>query len=125
MKYTVRTKHNGPLIEFEHSDIVNPSDHIPTKEYNPHNVRPFALVHTFGTVAVAFGYCESDAIDTIADSGKLEPYRVMADELADCTEEKIDEFICAGNADEYFHQEYLQLFELPNPVIRFQWEESK
>ena len=47
-------------ITFSDSDVVNPGDFIPSREYNPHRVRPW-LIHDHGyTVAIVFASCEQE-----------------------------------------------------------------
>ncbi len=112
------TMREGVTLSFTDDDIVNPDDYIPTGEYNPHNVRPFALT-AYGTViGIAFAGCESDAVDEIADSGKLDAYQIP-DAEHDCGDDC--EALHAGNAGEPFDQSYLRLFDLPNPKREFVW----
>lgn len=59
-------------ISFTDEDVVNKDDYIPAGEYNPYLVRPW-LFHDHGfTLAVVFASNLQDALDELADSGKID-----------------------------------------------------
>jgi hypothetical protein len=104
---------------FSDNDVVNPSDFIAKGEFNPHNVRPF-LLHDHGfTLAVAFADCLQDALDVVADEGKLDRFQVSQSELAAMTEEEHQRLSFLGNASEAFDIEGLDVLELTNPPFSF------
>jgi hypothetical protein len=105
-------------ISFSDEDVVNVDDWIPEGDYNPHRVRPW-LLHDHGyTVAVAFGSCEGDAIDSAVDAGKLDRFQITGADQADYEDD--DERIAyLGNAGEPFDIESLGIIELDNPRMSF------
>jgi hypothetical protein len=112
-KFTV----NNYDMQFDDTDVVEPSAFIPAGEFNPHNVRPW-LLHDHGfTVAVVFASCLQDAIDEAVDSGKMDRYMVKEEDMADYPEEEGISFL--GNASEPFDIGTLDALELPNPAYSF------
>ena len=116
-KYTLRTRFGE--LEFSDSDVINPSEYIPAGEYNPHNVRPFLFYGVYGwTIGVAFADCLQDALDELADSGKLDSYMVSESDLPDYGPEE-EGISRLGNAGEPFDIGGVQFLELPNPALSF------
>lgn len=113
-------KHMGIYdLEFTDADVVEPRDFIPAGEYNPHKVRPW-YVHDAGyCVGVTFASCEQDALDILADAGKLDRFQVADENLADYGEEEEGLTRC-GNASEPFDLgAYMGMFPLPVPAFSF------
>jgi hypothetical protein len=105
-------------LTFTDADVVNPLDWIPAGESNPYNVRPW-LFHDHGfAVGVVFADCLQDALDELADSGKIDHLGVSQEELADygATEEEQEERLTRlGDASEPFDIESLAIIEIQNP----------
>jgi hypothetical protein len=110
-------------IQFSDADVVNPDDFIPDGEYNPHNVRPF-LVHDAGfPVGIVFASSLDEALDILADEGKLEAWELNPDDTYDNVTYGLDteEPTCAflGNDGKPFDIEALNVVCLPNPPFSF------
>ena len=105
-------------ITFTDRDVVNPDDFIPQNESNPHHIHPF-LFHDHGfAVGVVFAEHLQDALDILADSGKIDGVRIADSELDDYgPEEEGISFL--GNAGEPFDVDSLGVLELPNPPFSF------
>lgn len=109
-------------ILFTDANVVNVGDWIPaaadgSRQYNPHNVRPW-LLHDHGfAVCVVFASCEQDALDEAADAGKLDSYRVRGYE--NDYGDNDDGFVYLGNASEPFDIESVGMVELHNPPLSF------
>jgi hypothetical protein len=101
-------------FEFTDEDVVNPDDFIPTGEYNPHNVRPWLIYGSWGTLAVVFADCESDALDVAADGEKLEGYRIPPEE-----QDESREYCYLGNCCDAYDIQNIGMIELPNPKRSF------
>lgn len=105
-------------LEFTDADVVQASDYIPKGEYNPHNVRPW-YVHNAGyCLGVAFASCEHDALDILADEGKLNGFLVEEADMADYGEEEEGITRC-GNASEPFDLQTVDMFALPHVPFSF------
>jgi hypothetical protein len=103
-------------IQFTDEDVVNPEDFIGDGEYNPHNVRPY-LVHDHGfVVGVAFADCLQDALDVLADNGKLDGFKIDPSDYSDY-EVDSDSPTCTflGNDGAPFDIDPLDVIELPIP----------
>lgn len=112
-------KHMGIYDQkFTDSDVVQATDFIPKGEYNPYNVRPW-YVHDHGfCVGVCFASCEQDALDILADNGKLNNLLVTEEDLADYGEDE-EGIARLGNASEPFDIQTLGIFELPHVPFSF------
>ncbi len=106
-------------IKFADADIVNAGEFIAANDsYNPRHIRPW-LFHDHGfTIGVVFAGSLQDALDELADSGRLDRFAIAESDLADYgpEEEGIDHL---GNAGEPFDIESLGYVELPNPAFSF------
>jgi hypothetical protein len=110
-------------ISFSDDDIIESDECIYKDDYNPHNVRPW-LAHDHGFVyGIVFASCEQDALDTLADEGRLDAWQVdlktQWQEFGDTEEEAEERMTYLGNASEPFDIETLSLEELP--IIKFSW----
>lgn len=115
IKITAITEHGE--MELTDSKVVNIDSYIPAGEYNPHNVRPWALHDQFGLIAIAFAYSAQDALDEIVDAGKLDSYMVKPEEIE---EDREEEYAYLGNAPEPFDLgDYVRLITLKNPPLSF------
>lgn len=100
-------------------DVVNPAEYIPTGEFNPHNMRPWLIGNEYGVLAIVYAHHEQDAMDEMADSGKLDGHRAEESEL---TQNEYGEDVddCGtvmsrlGNAGEPFDLTNIWMRELPN-----------
>jgi endo-1,4-beta-mannosidase len=101
-------------LRYQDTDVVNPDDYIAKGDFNPHNVRPWLINNEFGTLAIVYASCEQDALDAAVDAGKMDSQQVSEEDLAEMSEEEREELLTAGNASEYFYQDYLAMVELPN-----------
>lgn len=110
---------NQAEVEIDDNMVVDVQDFIPAGEYNPHNVRPFVLGDEFGVFAIVFASHEQEAIDKAIDSGKMDGMKVSDEDLENASEDELGEYICGGNASEYFYQDYLWIATLPNPAMSF------
>ena len=99
--------------------LVNPGDFIPDGDYNPHNVRPWIIGYEHGAFAIVFADCAQDAIDETINSGKMDGMKVSDDDLEAATDEEREDYLCGGNASEYFYQNYLWLEDIKNPAFSF------
>lgn len=106
-------------IDIRDEYVCNIGDHCNPNDYNPHNVRPFAIGNELGTLAVAFADCAQDALDIAVDAGKLDSQMVKPEDLANMSDEEQQELIYAGNASDPFYQDYLWIRELPNVALSF------
>lgn len=105
-------------VTISDADVVNPSDFIPKGESNYHNVRPWlALDHGF-PLGIVFAQCEQDALDTLADEGRLDRYKVAPEELGEYGEEE-EGITRLGGAGEPFDIEGMMLEALPTPAFSF------
>lgn len=105
-------------VQISDADMVNPEAFIPRGEYNPHRVRPWlALDHGF-PVGIVFADCEQDALDELADSGRLDRYQVAPEELGEYGEEE-EGITRLGGASEPFDIQTMMLEELPTPPFSF------
>lgn len=68
-------------------------------QYNPHNIRPWAIGHAFGVVCVVWASCEQDAFDEMVDAN-YEQFIVPPDRLAEMSDEEREELVGLGNASE-------------------------
>lgn len=68
-------------------------------QFNPHNVRPWAIGHAFGVVCVVWASCEQDAFDAMVDAN-YEQFIVSPDRLAEMSDEEREELTGLGNASE-------------------------
>jgi hypothetical protein len=108
----VQTAHGE--MRYKDADVVNPEDYTAKGDFNPHNVRPWLIHNEFGTLAIVYASHEQDALDVAVDAGKMDSQQVSEEDLAGMSEEEREELLTAGNASEYFHQDYLGMIELPN-----------
>jgi hypothetical protein len=114
----------GNGLSFADSDIVNLDDFIPAKEYNPYNVHPF-LIHDHGfTVGIAFASNLQEALDELADHGKLDHFKVTEKELE--SDYEYDEssgehqgISWLGNNGLPYDIETIGCIELKNPPLSF------
>jgi hypothetical protein len=112
------TSSTANQITFSDADVVNPDDFIPAGEYNPHKVRPFLIQDHGFAVGVAFADCLQDALDELADSGKLDGFQVAEADLGDYGPEE-EGITRLGNASKPFDIESFEIIELPNPPFSF------
>ena len=69
-------------------DVVNPGEYIPQGEDNPYHIRPWvAFDHGF-VLGVVFASCEQNALDELADNGRLDMFLVNGKELEEYGEEE-------------------------------------
>jgi hypothetical protein len=111
-------------IQFSDSDIVNPDEYDtarPSADGKPSRYgMKLYLLHDHGfVIALAFAHCESDALDEMVDAGKLDSFQVREDEHPPESPEW-DNYVCAGNASEFFDLSGLDcnsLIEVPIPPL--------
>jgi hypothetical protein len=115
------TKIHLPVGDVEISDdmIVNPDAYVPAGDYNPHNVRPWVIGHEHGAFAIVFAASAQDAIDETVDAGKMDGMKVSDEDYANATDDEREDYLCGGNASEYFYQDYLWLEPIENPPFSF------
>jgi len=116
---TAKFNWNGYDMQFDDTDVVEPSAFIPAGESNPHNVRPWLLHDAGFTVAVVFASSLQDAIDGAVDAGKMDRYQIQEADMADYEGEDDERISYLGNASEPFDIEGLGALELPNPAYSF------
>ena len=105
MKYQLKLKQNLPfancptLADLDDVKVlcndVNLPEHI-EHSYNPHNVRMFAIGHTFGASCAVFASCEQDALDNAVDADLMD---WCLSETQDYDDENLTPL---GNASELF-----------------------
>lgn len=116
METTIKIR--GYEVTISDSDVVEAREFIPAGEYNPHNVRPFVAIDHGYVVGIAFASCEQDALDVLADEGRLDRFKVNEKDMGDYGDE--EEGICRlGNAGEPFDIESMWLEAIPNPSFSF------
>lgn len=106
MEFRGQAEFNG--ISFTDKDIVNIDDWYGTgcDKYKAW------LLHDHGfTIAIAFGECEQDALDAIADSGKLDRF---SDDDSDA-----EHLTFLGNKSNGYNIDSLTIVELPKPSPSF------
>jgi hypothetical protein len=121
--------------------VVNPSDYIPTGQFNPHNKRPFLIGNEFGVLGIVYADHLQDALDEMVDADKLDSCLIAKDDYAGthniniayarackgncsdcgaspdrCFEAPCEhgDFARLGNAGEPFDLSYIWTRELPN-----------
>lgn len=105
-------------VTISDADVVNPREYIPAGEFNPHNVRPWAAFDHGFCVGVAFASCDQDALDELADAGKLDRFKLDEEEIDnDYSGDDEKGITRLGNAGEPFDIEGLMLFELQTPAF--------
>lgn len=107
---------NQPRAPYKTSDIVNLESWIPDGDYNPHNIRPWQIGGEFGTLAICFASCESEAFDEAIDADKLDSYMVDGGYCEQYANEHGCEHLTGGGASQCFDQTYLWCDELPNSL---------
>ncbi len=141
-------------IQFSDADVVEIGDWIPAgvgphPASNPHNVRPW-LFHDSGFVlGVVFADNDGDALGILADSGKIDHFKVDVtdkhdrndymttdpDEMEDGLDVNCPEYVgeggvkfwwlrgrmpaFLGNASEPYDIDNVSVLELPNPPLSF------
>lgn len=113
-------KHMGIYdLSFTDADVINARyDYIAKGESNPHNVRPWYIHNAGYCLGVVFASCEHDALDILADEGKLNHLLVEEADMADYGEEEEGITRC-GNASEPFDLETVDMFPLPHVPFSF------
>jgi hypothetical protein len=100
-------------------DVVNPDEYIANGGFNPHHIRPWLIGNEFGVLGIVYASHEQDAMDELADAGKLDGHLVKMEEttvgengetLDDCGAELTH----LGNAGEPFNIDNVWMRELPN-----------
>lgn len=105
MKRTLILRQSGPFpsnprfAELEDTDILC-NDVVLPGEFNPHNVRLWAIGHEFGAICALWAGCEQDALDELIDQGKGDAFLVPEEEQEEATEEEREEWTSLGNAGE-------------------------
>lgn len=96
-------------------DVVNPSDYIPTGEFNPHNMRPWLIGNEYGVLGIVYAHHEQDALDEMVDNDKLDGHLLSDEDALERTDENGNEdFARLGNAGEPFNLDNVWMRELPN-----------
>ena len=87
-------------------------------EYNPHNVRAWAIGNEFGLLGVVVAEHEADALDEAVDSGIMDSMLMAPEDQAEYeAEEWHDSFTYAGNASEAIWTEYLTIQSIDTGAI--------
>jgi len=99
-------------FDYDVAEIVNPEDYIGPKEYNPGMIRAYLVRGMYNSGGVALAECASDALDIIADAGKLKAHRV---DDVDTDDTDVDTYAYLGNYGELYDLEhlYVEEFDLP------------
>jgi hypothetical protein len=107
-------------MRFTDEDVVDAGSFIPNGEYNPHNVRPWAVEFMGTIIAVVFASHEQDALDAAVDGGKMDGHMISNEDMAELERVGQDEDVTRlGNAGEPFDLTYIGLHEMPNPPFSF------
>lgn len=105
-------------MEWTEKDIVNPDEYDTAREGSRYGMKMWAIVEQVGYSAIirciAFARSEQDALDEAVDADKLDHLKVADDEHPPESEEW-NNYLCAGNASEFFHQDGLSIREMPVP----------
>lgn len=135
---STRTIHRGNFDHNYTADcFINPESYDPSSRMN----RAWCITNGGYIIAIVFAeyysYCDQDALDEAADSGKLDFLQISESDLADYETGKDSEgypeyegIINLGNASEPFDQENLDYFTVPaslfalDPVIMAVIEEQ-
>jgi hypothetical protein len=103
------------IMEPEKSRIANADDYIPTGEFNPHRIRPWAMGNEYGLLAIAYASCEQEAFDEACDADLLKGLALdEATVIERETENEGEGVMRLGNASEPFDSIYAWIRELPN-----------
>lgn len=116
---TIQTEHGSMDVWDEL--VVNPGD------FDSWN--HLYLIHNeYGSLALVFANCESDALDEATDNGNLKSHKVFESDLSEMTEEEKEDLLYCGNASEPYDQANLGMIEIPVPkfsLCKLLQEESK
>jgi hypothetical protein len=82
-------------------DKISTRDFLDTKDYNPHNVRLWAISNEYGYICAVWGNCEQDALDNAVDANFMDSMLV-----AEPDEGEEDDYARLGNAGECFDLTY-------------------
>ena len=87
-------------------------------EYNPHNVRAWAIGNEFGLLGVVVAGHEAEALDEAVDAGVMDSMLMAPEDQAEYeAEEWHDSFTYAGNASEAIWTEYLTIQSIDTGAI--------
>ena len=87
-------------------------------EYNPHNVRAWAIGNEYGLLGVVVAEHEAEALDEAVDGGVMDSMLMAPEDQAEYeAEEWYDSFTYAGNAGEAVWTEYLTIQEINTGAI--------
>ncbi len=71
-------------------------------DYNPHGVSAW-LIQTGSIVAIGIGENELEAIDNVIDANLFDSIQLSNTQVRELMrDEMIEDYLCAGNASEYF-----------------------
>ena len=109
-------------LSFTDKDIANPDNFIPAGESNPHNVHPILIHGEYGVLGVAFAEHMQDALDILADAGKLACCAIDYEDEdydADAGTYNGQEVDYLGNYCHPFDLGDVRAIDLPNPAFSF------
>lgn len=87
-------------------------------EYNPHNVRAWAIGNEFGLLGVVVAEHEAEALDEAVDLGLMDSDLMSPEDQAEYeAEEWYDSFTYAGNAGEAVWTEHLTIQAIDTGAI--------
>ena len=87
-------------------------------EYNPHNVRAWAIGNEFGLLGVVVAEHEAEALDEAVDHGIMDSEMMDPKAQAEYeAEDWYDSFTYAGNASEAIWTEYLTITAIDTGAI--------
>jgi len=106
----MKAKVKGVEIWFTDEDVVNPSEYASAKSYG----MKLFLFHEAGFVlGLVFADNLQDALDELADSGKMDKFLVSESERADYIDDEGISFL--GNNGRPFDDELVEFIELTIP----------
>jgi len=109
----------GYDVTISDADVVNVSEYLFYAEgSNPHNVRAWVALDYGFVLGMAFAECESDALDELADAGKLDAFLLSEEDQKDydADAEGVD-FL--GNHGRPFDVRNVELFAIKLPKFSF------
>lgn len=115
---TATVKICGMHLTISDSDVVNVGEYLFYAEgSNPHDVRPWVAVDHGFVVGVAFAESMDDALDELADAGKLDSCLLSEEDEKDYPDGEGVSFL--GNSGRPFDVQNIELFGMKAPAFSF------
>ena len=87
-------------------------------EYNPHNVRAWAIRNQFGALCVVVGAHEQEALDEAVNEGFLDSELMSPLDYKEYSDNGWhDSYTYAGSASEAIWAEYLSIVEIDTDIV--------